>query len=67
MMFLRAFGAAQRTDMLAHAAHLIDAGKIKSTINPALTTSWENIVDAHKQSEAGKTIGKLVLRVEQAQ
>lgn len=51
-------------ELLNSIAALIDAGKIKSTLNQTYgILSAENIMDVHNQLEAGSSIGKIVLTV----
>lgn len=66
IMFARSWGPdAQRTgDILAHLTQLVEQGKIQTTINPKLTRSWDQFVDAQKEIESGKTIGKIVMTVD---
>ncbi|RLA22084.1 MAG: zinc-binding alcohol dehydrogenase family protein [Gammaproteobacteria bacterium] len=48
--------------MLNEIASLVDAGKIKTTLNKTYSQiSVANIIAAHKQLEAGSCIGKIVL------
>lgn len=65
LMFTRSFGDAQRSgDQLEHLRELLESGKLKTNINPKATRSWTQIVDAHKEIDSGKTVGKIVLTVE---
>ena len=49
-------------DLLNSIADLIDSGEIKTTMKEVFgQMSAENIVKAHKQLEAGSSIGKIVL------
>jgi len=51
--------------ILAQMAKLIDDGKIKSTAESI--TSWHNIQQAHLDQESAKTLGKIVLTVDENQ
>ncbi len=49
-------------DLLNSIADLVDSGEIKTTLNETFgEVSIENIMTAHKQLEAGSSIGKIVL------
>ncbi|MBT3812283.1 MAG: zinc-binding dehydrogenase, partial [Gammaproteobacteria bacterium] len=48
--------------LLNELARLVDAGEIKTTLNKTYKQlSVDNIIAAHKQLEAGSSIGKVVL------
>lgn len=49
-------------DILNEVSRLMDDGKLLSTMNTELSPiNAENLIEAHKQSEKGATIGKIVL------
>lgn len=52
----------QQSQLLNQVAHLIDQGKIKTTVNQVLSPiNAENLKRAHQQIESGTTKGKIVL------
>lgn len=66
MMFTRSmFNTAdmhQQGELLAEVAELVDAGRLRTTLNQVLTPiNLANLITAHSQIEAGRTIGKIVL------
>lgn len=66
MMFTRSmFNTAdmhQQGELLAEIAELVDAGRLRTTLNQVLTPiNLTNLITAHSQIEAGRTIGKIVL------
>ena len=53
---------AAQGDILRRVAGLVDAGKVRSTRRETLAPiSASNLREAHRKSESGKTIGKIVL------
>lgn len=66
MMFTRSmFNTADmhlQGELLAEVAELVDAGRLRTTLNQVLTPiNLANLIAAHSQIEAGRTIGKIVL------
>lgn len=66
MMFTRSmFNTADmhlQGELLAEVAELVDAGRLRTTLNQVLTPiNLANLITAHSQIEAGCTIGKIVL------
>lgn len=66
MMFTRSmFNTADmhlQGELLAEVAELVDAGRLRTTLNQVLTPiNLANLITAHSQIEAGRTIGKIVL------
>eukprot|EP01026_Neomeris_dumetosa_P083903 TRINITY_DN9783_c0_g1_i8.p2 TRINITY_DN9783_c0_g1~~TRINITY_DN9783_c0_g1_i8.p2 ORF type:complete len:367 (+),score=53.63 TRINITY_DN9783_c0_g1_i8:93-1103(+) len=49
--------------LLSQVAELIDSGVIKSCVTKKL--GWNEMAQAHKESESGKAIGKMVVQVDQ--
>ena len=54
---------ARQHDILAEVAALIDAGKIKTTLNKVISPiNVANLKQAHSDIESGNSIGKIVLQ-----